>query len=261
LKVREVLVHKPGLELKIIDKPFKWLFTDYPNPAAMEREHNELVKTLQNEGVRVHYLRKVMERKPKLYVIRDSAIVLDRKAVTCHFIHSVRRGEEQIVKKRLKELGIKIAGHIFVPGFLQGSDLFFTDKNHAFAIVGKRTNVEGVKHLMEILKIDITPIKMEGLASTQFNILNDVAVMSEEVVYQPVYKILKDNGFDIVLASREQTEGMGVNFLQIDDNKIVNTRSDINKKLRMIGFDIIEVEIRELAKGNCGIRNMCLPFY
>jgi N-dimethylarginine dimethylaminohydrolase len=202
-----------------------------------------------------------MERKPKLYVIRDSAVVLDRRAVTCHFIHSTRRGEEQVVKKRLKELGIKIAGHIFAPGFLQGSDLFFTDKTHAFAVVGERTNVEGIKHLMEILKIDITPIKMEGLANTQFNILNDIAVMSEEVVYQPVYKILKDNGFDILLADKEQTKEMGVNFLQIDDNKIVNARSSINKKLRMIGFDVIEVEIRELAKGNCGVRNMCLPFY
>jgi len=139
--------------------------------------------------------------------------------------------------------------------------LFFTDKSHAFAIIGERTNAEGVKHLMDLMKIDVTPIKMNNLSSLQFNIINNIVVMSEEVTHEPVYKVMKENELDIILASKKDTDEMGLNFLQIDDNKIVNVRSDINKKLKMIGFDIIEVEIRELMKGNTGLRNMFLPFY
>ena len=261
LKIREVLAHKPGSEINLVHKPARWFFTDSPNLMAMSREHEEVTRLLQNEGVKVHSLLTSMASKPKLYLMRDNAVVVDKKAVTCHFITGIRRGEEQIVKKKLKEIGVSIIGHTFPPGFLHGSDLFFTKKNHAFAIIGERTNVEGVKHLMELMGIDVTPIKMDNLSSLQFNIVNDIAVMSEEVVHQPVYKVMKENELDIILASKEDADNMGLNFLQIDDNKIVNVRAGINRKLKMIGFDVIEVEIRELMKGNTGLRNMFLPFY
>jgi N-dimethylarginine dimethylaminohydrolase len=261
LKTREVLAHRPGSEINLIHKPERWFFTSYPNLIAMNREHEEIIKILEKEGVRVHNFLTSMTSKPKLYITMDNAVVIDKKAITGHFITGIRRGEEQIVKKVLKELGIGILGHIFPPGFLHGSDLFFTDKKHAFAIVGPRTNEEGIKHLVDLMKIDVTPIFMDNLSSLQFNIINDVAVISEEIVYEQVYKVLKENKFDIVLASKKDADGMGLNFLQIDDNKIVNVKADVNKKLRMIGFDVIEVEIRELMKGETGIRNMFLPFY
>lgn len=261
LKAREVLAHKPGSEINLVHKPERWFFTEYPNLIAMDREHDGLTKILQNEGVRVHSFLTSMTTKPKLYIMRDNAVVIDKKAITGHFITGIRRGEEQIVKKVLKELGIGILGHIFPPGFLHGSDLFFTDKKHAFAIVGPRTNEDGIKHLVDLMKIDVTPIRMDNLSSLQFNIINDIAVISEEVIHEPVYKVLKESELDIILASKKDTDEMGLNFLQIDDNKIVNVKSDINRKLKMIGFDVIEVEIKELMKGYTGIRNMFLPFY
>jgi N-dimethylarginine dimethylaminohydrolase len=261
LKVREVLVHRPGEEINIVEKPGRWGFSETPYMIPMQREHDDVMKVLQNEGVKVNYLRKIIGYKPKMYVLRDDAVVLDRKAVACHLSQGIRRGEEQIVKLALKELGIKIAGHIFVPGVLEGSDLFFTSKNHAFAVVGPRTNMEGINHLKEVFKIDITPIQMENLHSTQFNIINDIAIIDEELSYGPLFNTLKEKEYDLIIASKKQVNEMGLNFLQIDDNKVVNVKSDINKKLKMIGFDVIEVEIRDLMKGNTGVRNICLPFY
>jgi len=261
LKVREALAHKPGSEINLVHKPERWLFKAYPNLIAMTREHEEVTRLLHNEGIKVHSLLTSMTSKPKLYLMRDNAVVIDKKAITCHFITGIRRGEEQIVKKKLKEIGVGIIGHTFPPGFLHGSDLFFTKKNHAFAIIGERTNAEGVKHLMDLMGIDVTPIHMDGLSSLQFNIINDIVIMSEEIVHEPVYKVMKENELDIVLASKRDADGMGLNFLQIDDNKIVNVRSSINRKLKMLGFDVIEVEIRELMKGDTGVRNMFLPFY
>ncbi len=261
LKVREVLAHKPGSEINLVHKPERWLFNGFPKLITMTREHEEITRFLHNEGVKVHSLLTSMTSKPKLYLMRDNAVVVDKKAITCHFITGIRRGEEQIVKKKLKELGIKITGHTFPPGFLHGSDLFFTKKNHAFAIIGERTNVEGIKHLMDLMEIDVTPIKMDNLSSLQFNIINDIVVMSEEVIHEPIYKVMKENELDIILASKKDADNMGLNFLQIDDNKIVNVRADINKKLKMVGFDVIEIDIRELLKGNTGLRNMFLPFY
>ncbi len=261
LKVREVLAHKPGSEINLVHKPERWLFNGFPKLITMTREHEEITRFLHSEGVKVHSLLTSMTSKPKLYLMRDNAVVVDRKAITCHFITGIRRGEEQIVKKKLKELGIKITGHTFPPGFLHGSDLFFTKKNHAFAIIGERTNVEGIKHLMDLMEIDVTPIKMDNLSSLQFNIINDIVVMSEEVIHKPIYKVMKENELDIILASKKDADNMGLNFLQIDDNKIVNVRADINKKLKMVGFDVIEIDIRELLKGNTGLRNMFLPFY
>jgi len=261
LKVREVLVHRPGEEINIVEKPGRWSFSETPYMIPMQREHDDIMKVLQNEGVKVNYLRKIVGYKPKMYILRDDAVVLNGKAVACHLSQFVRRGEEQLVKLMLKELGIKIAGHIFVPGVLEGSDLFFTSKDHAFAIVGSRTNMDGINHLKEILKIDVTPIQMDNLSSTQFNIINDIAIIDEELSYGPLFSTLKEKEYDLIIAPKKQVNEMGLNFLQIDDNKIVNTRSEINKKLKMIGFDVIEVEIRDLMKGKCGVRNICLPFY
>jgi len=261
LKSREVLVHRPGKELKIVTLPQRWLFNDYIDPVEMEREHDKLVKALQDQGVTVHYLTRSMDNKPKLYMVRDNAVISDRKAVTCHSIYSVRRGEEQIVKMRLKELGVKIAGHIFVPGFLQGSDIFFMDKNHAIAIIGRETNKQAIEHLMNMLKIDVIPMEMENLTNTKFNLVNDTAVISEDLTYGPLFDLLKEREYDIVIATSEQTRNMAVNFIQIDDYRIVNVKSDLNEKLKMIGYDVIELELRELLKGNCGIRGLVLPFY
>lgn len=247
--------------MRIVDKPEKWHFYGRPNIPVMQKEHEDFVKALQNEGVKIHYLMKTMNTKPKLYILRDNAIVLNKRAVTCHFYRSMRRGEEQLVKIRLKELGIKIAGHIYAPGFMKASDLFFTNNNHAFANVGVETNMGGIDHLKEIMNIDVTPIQMDDVSNTQFNFVNDIVVVSEEIPYHPIFPILKEKELDIVIATKEQAEEMAVNFLQIDDYKIVNLKSSLNKKLKMIGFDVIEVDIKELKKGNCGIRNMCLPFY
>ena len=247
--------------MRIVDKPEKWFFYGQPNIPVMQKEHENLIKAFQGEGVKIHYLMKTMNTKPKLYILKDNAIVLNRRAVTCHFYRSMRRGEEQLVKIRLKELGIKIAGHIYAPGFMKASDLFFTDNKHAFANVGIETNVSGIEHLKDIMKIDVTPIQMENVSNMQFNFVNDIAVVSEDIPYHPIFPILKEKELDIVIASKEQAEEMAVNFLQIDDYKIVNVNSSFNKKLKMMGFDVIEVDIKELKKGNCGIRNMVLPFY
>ena len=261
MKVREVLVHHPGKELRIVTKPERWAFNDYIDMAEMEREHDKLVKTLQDEGVRVHYLMKSMDTKPKLYMVRDSAVIANRKAVTSHSVYSLRRGEEQLVKQRLKELGIKIAGHIYVPGFLQGSDIFFTEKNRAYAIIGRETNIQGLEHLMDMLNIHVFPIEMEGLTNTQFNFLNDTVVISEDLTYGELYDALKKKEFDIVIATKEQVKNMAVNFIQIGDYKVLNVKSDLNDKLKKIGYDVIELELKELLKGNCGIRGIVLPFY
>jgi N-dimethylarginine dimethylaminohydrolase len=102
---------------------------------------------------------------------------------------------------------------------------------------------------------------MDNLFSTQFNIINDIAIIDEELSYGPLFSVLKEKEYDLIIAPKKVVNEMGLNFLQIDDNKIVNTRSEINKKMKMLGFDVIEVDIRELMKGNTGVRNICLPFY
>lgn len=261
MKVREVLVHKPGFEISVVEKPGRWQFSDIPKLGYMQMEHDELVRALQNEGVKVNYLLKPVEKRPKSYLIMDDAIVLDRKAITCHLASFIRRGEEQLVKLRLKELGIKIAGHIFVPGVLQGSDIFFIDKSNAVVCVENTSNDVGAEHFTKIMNIKTTSLNLEGQSSTQLNIINDIAIISEDLAYGDAYNFFKENGFDIVLVQKGIAQGMGLGFLQVDDQKIINIKSEINKKLKMLGYDVIELEIKELLKGNCGIRNICLPFY
>lgn len=261
LKVKEVLVHKPGSELKIVSMPKRYLFSDFIDMNVMQKEHDLLVRTLYEQGIAIHYLKKSSPSKPKLYVIRDNAVILNKKAVTTHSIHSIRRGEEQIVKQRLRELGIKITGHIFVPGFLKGSDIFIIDKDKAYARMGQETNEKAVEYLSDLLKVEVIPIDIGGLPNTHVNFIDNIVVISEQVLDYPIYELIKEKELDMVTANKKQTQEMAINFIKIGDNKIINVKSDLNRKLRMIGYDVIEVDLKELTKGHCGIRNMVLPLH
>ena len=56
--LKEVLVHRPGQELEQLTPPHlgRMLFDDIPYLAGAQREHDQFVQALRNEGASVRYL-------------------------------------------------------------------------------------------------------------------------------------------------------------------------------------------------------------
>jgi len=259
--VREVMLHKPGEEIKAVRIPRKWSFTSIPDETKMRNQHNELVDVLKAENVKINYLRKPTKAYPNLYLMRDHAVVINKKALICNFANYARVGEENLVKRRLPELGVKITGQVFMPGVLEGGNVFIVDRKHAVVGLGNQANDFGVTHLRKTMGLEVDCLRVKNPLRNNFNFLNEMIVMSETLAYTPIYYQLKEKGYDFIVVSKKETQQAGIDFLPLSGSKIVNAKSTLNKKFKMYGFDVIEVDISELAKGGGGVRSVCMPFY
>jgi len=249
MKLKEVLVHRPGVEMSSVRKNDIW--KEIPKLEKLEKEHDEIVDALRSENVKVNYTLKTLERKPNLIFVRDSAFVIDGKALILR-LTSERQGEELLIKERIFQLGFKIVGQLIYPCILEGSNIFLIDEKNALIGINKRANLDGARKFEEITGIKVFPIPQEDI-SKNFNLIDKTAVISEAILDSQLYEFLKENEFEIIIGNE------GMEFLQIDSNKIINFKASLNKKLEKNGFDVIELDLKEFLKCSRGIRSLILP--
>ncbi|MEM5791018.1 MAG: arginine deiminase-related protein [Candidatus Aenigmatarchaeota archaeon] len=258
MKLKEVLVHRPNIEIHSMEKNFeKFSWKEMPKLDKLQKEHDTLIESLREEGIKINYTLKTLESKPNLVFIRDPAFILDGKALILR-LTSIRQGEELLVKERIFQLGIKIFGQLIYPSILEGSNIFLIDEKIALIGLDERGNLYGVSKFKEIFKIETHPITQEKIREN-FNIINKTAVISEDVIDSQLYYFLKENEFDIILASKKESEEGAVEFLQVSENKLINFKSSLNKKLEKNGFDVIELDLKEFMKSLRGIKSLVLP--
>ncbi len=256
MKLKEVLVHRPNIEIHSMAKDFeKFSWKEMPSLEKLQKEHDMLIEALRDEGIKINFTLKTIQSKPNLVFIRDSAFILGGKALILR-LTSVRQGEELLVKERIFQLGIKIVGQLIYPCILEGSNIFLIDKKTALIGINERGNLEGANKFKEIFKLQTYAIKQEKI-SENFNLMNKTGVISEEVVDSQLYSFLKENEFDIIIASKKESEGIG--FLQVDSNKLINFKCSLNKKLEKNGFDVVELDLKEFLKSSRGIKSLVLP--
>ncbi len=258
MKIREILAHRPNVEIHSMVKDFeKFSWKEMPTLEKLQKEHDMLIEALREEGIKINYTLKTIQSKPNLVFIRDSAFILDGKALILR-LTSIRQGEELLVKERIFQLGIKIVGQLIYPCILEGSNIFLIDKKTALIGIDERGNLDGANKFKEIFKLEVYPIRQEKI-SENFNLIDKTAVISEEIVDSQLYNFLKENEFDIIIANRKESESGAIEFLQIDSNKLINFKCSLNKKLEKNGFDVVELEFKEFLKSSRGIKSLVLP--
>lgn len=258
MKLREVLVHRPNIEIHSMEKNFeKFSWKEMPNLEKLQKEHDTLIESLHEEGIKINYTLKTFESKPNLVFIRDPAFILDGKALILR-LTSIRQGEELLVKERIFQLGIKIVGQLIYPCILEGSNIFLIDEKNILIGLDERGNLDGASKFKEIFKIETYPISQERIRE-DFNLIDKTAVISENVIDSQLYHFLKENEFDIILASKKESEEGAIEFLQVSENKLINFKSNLNKKLEKNGFDVVELDFKEFLKSSRGVKSLVLP--
>lgn len=253
MKLKEVLLHRPSIEIYYLKEPKKFGWVEKPELKKLQKEHDLLAEVLKNEGIEINYLDKTLPSKPNLMFIRDSAFALNKKALILRLASKYRQGEEILVKEKLFRLGFKIAGQLIYPAVLEGSSIFLLDEKNALIGIDGRANLDGVEKFRKTFELNVNYLK--GDLSKLLNFAGNLAIISERAIDSKVYEFLKEKEYEIVLASEDH----GIQFLQIDSNKLVNIKCELNRKLRMNGFDVIELEVEELLKSFAGIRSLVLP--
>jgi len=181
-RLRMVLMHRPGDELKIVDTSKRlddigafgdpetgwyWRGNTVPPLEAMQKEHDALVAALKAEGVEVVHIERnaMLPGKMKSVYTRDSVIVVDGGAIVTRLGPPIRRGEERAVTQTLVHIGMPILRTIHGAGIMEGGSFAFINPKTAVIGISSRVNEEGTRQVEEVLKVmgvEVIRVHMTG---------------------------------------------------------------------------------------------------
>jgi len=170
-RLRFVLMHRPGDELKImcdpdrldadlgalIDDEEQWYFRSKtpPDIEKMQRQHDALADALRGEGVEVQYIEDASPYDPKAMFTRDVAIAVPGGAIVCRMgpvgRGGGRRGEEAFATRKIAGLGMPILHTVHGSGLFEGGSFALIDERTAAVGMSHRQNEEGVRQIECVL--------------------------------------------------------------------------------------------------------------
>lgn len=161
--LKSVLMHRPGDELKAVTKDTLDVFNfDEPvDLGTFQKEYDIMVKKFNSHGAEPIFLTDVLKddedslnfikHRPNMTYTRDLAAVFKTGAVLMgpHLIG--RHGDQHIVGRALKRLGIPILGTIDCPAFLEGGGVTMIGSDTVVASICDRANQSGTRALRDIV--------------------------------------------------------------------------------------------------------------
>ena len=130
--LQRVLMHRPGRELGVVTEQNlrEFNFVRTIDRARFEADYEAMLTAFQGHGVETLLLRDVlagdqdalgyMDHRPNLTYTRDLAAVFSRGAVLMRPHLKGRWGDEQMMGRAFRRLGVPILGAVEAPGFLEG---------------------------------------------------------------------------------------------------------------------------------------------
>lgn len=286
-KLRSVLMHRPGEEIKKVTKETlqQYHFRGVPNLSEMQNEFDDFTTILKNNHVKVVLLESLTEKtqSPNLYFTRDIASIAEKGLIVMNMAIESRREEPMIIRDALKK-EIPVFVEIKKPGLLEGGDLVYIGDNAIGIGFGSRSNLQGIKKLIaKFKKTSIKEIVLLSLPSFRIHldgafmfVDNHLAVIHEPSVSHQHAQIIDDGnssrkkpfldylrwkGFSTITISDEETKNFGTNIFSLGAGKVIsyewNTR--VIKALEKRGLDVISIKGQELAKGGGGPHCMACP--
>ena len=224
--LRTVLVKRPDKAF-VVHNPAAWHYTERPNLAIAQQEHDILVNLLRQAGAEVIYHDDPQPDRADAIFVFDPALVTDHGAIILSMGKPQRRGEEAAMAHRLEELGIPILATLQGEARAEGGDLLWLDHETLAVGQGFRTNAEGLRQLREALaKIGVTVIPVElpyySGPETCLHLLSLISIVDHQlaVIYPPLLSVpfwqeLERRGFRFIEVSDAEFASMGPNVLAL----------------------------------------------
>lgn len=264
--LKRVLLSKPEYlkAVKINEIAKKW--GDDLDLEEMKKEHEILVKSYEDNGVKVEYLEADHER-PNSVFARDFGGCVKEGYILGNFKLPIRYKEHEDYEKKMKELNIPIVARV-EKGFFEGGDFMFLNENTIAIGMADRTNEEGVEEIRSQIskygyEVIGVKLKREYLHLDMcFNLVDDnIAVSYEDGLPEDFAKRIKDMGIDIISVSEESIFEHGCNLQAIGNHKVLSLKKNkiVNNELRKRGMTVIELDIIEILKAGGGPHCMTFP--
>ena len=161
--LKRVIMHRPGRELTMVnDETLAEFHFDRPvNSGAFVSEYDTMLGLFQAHGVETLLLTDIlkedrdsmvyMARRPNMTYMRDLASVFSRGAVLMAPHLKGRWGDQLMIARAFRRLGVPILGAIDPPGFLEGGGVTMLGDDTAVVSLCDRANETGTRMLREII--------------------------------------------------------------------------------------------------------------
>ncbi|WP_253905554.1 dimethylarginine dimethylaminohydrolase family protein [Bacillus sp. THAF10] len=262
-ELKKVLVCPP-LHMKIdeiINETQKHFAEENIDETLATKQHRKFVDTMIAQGIEVYSLPPA-EHFPEQVFTRDIGFTLGEKVFVSHMGSEIRSGEEEILKGWLTKENIS-----FTPltgNSVEGGDVII-DNDVIYVGISGRTTMESLDALkMELPGYEIIPIPIDKSylhLDCVFNVISEnEAIIYPDAIGEKKYDYLS-NRYHLLEVTKEEQFTMGTNVLSIGNKTVISLpcNKDINAKLKMRGYQVLEVDISEIIKSGGSFRCCSMP--
>lgn len=262
-KLNRVIVCPPlHMEIsEVINETQKHYVKGNINKKIAIKQHEKFRDTLKENGVEVLEL-PANSQFPEQVFTRDIGFTIGKKVYISKMSSAIREGEEAVLKNWLDKRGMSI--QTFSENSIEGGDVL-VDNRTIFVGVSDRTTDEATRKLNRVLtgyNVVTLPFNKKYLhLDCVFNILSP----KEALIYKPAFQTGEleqlSSMYDLVEVKRTEQFSLGTNILSLGNRKIISLpeNKSINKKLRLRGYEVIEVDFSEIIKSGGSFRCCTMP--
>ena len=266
--LRDVLLCRPD--------HFRWLPTSSISKATLAagltfdhdlamRQHAEMVDAYRDAGVNVHFLEPDPALPYQVYA-RDSSFMTPHGAVVTQMHQWWRRGEYAPVIRFYQEAGIPIWRMITASAF-EGGDFDVIEPGCVLiGYCGERTQEPAARQVAEWVSAEGWEVRLQPIAEHYVHIdlmvcmlAPKLAAVCPDTTDDAVVEWLRGKGIELVPVSYRDTMKLGCNVVALGNDRVISTSesTDLNARLRALGFTVYDPDVTMFTLGGGGVHCMC----
>ena len=257
---------------------YQWLATSSISKATLRRgdsfdkqramrQHREMVQAYEDAGVRVHWLGADEDLPYQVYA-RDSSFMTPYGAVVCQMAQWWRRGEYAPVIRFYHDAGIPIYDMV-TAGSFEGGDFDVIEPGCVLiGYCGERTQEVSARQVGRWFEKEGWEVRLAPIAEHYVHIDLMVCMLAEKLAAvcldttEPdIVDWLKAKKIEIVPVSYPDTMTLGCNVMALGNDRVLSTavNTDLNDRLRALGFTVYDPDVDIFTRGGGGVHCMAQP--
>jgi N-dimethylarginine dimethylaminohydrolase len=230
------------------------------------REHADLERVYRANGVET-VVAPGVEGLTNLVFARDFGACVREGYIRGRYKEPVRFGESDVFEEQLQTLGVPRVASCDT-GVFEGGDFWFLDDYTLAVGMVARTDEAGFESLrtqLEPLGYNMTGVPCERSnlhLDMCFNIAAErVAVICEDALPDFFLNILRQRRFELINVAQEDVYKHYCNLQCLGGGNVISFAANktVNDKMRVLGLNVIEIELTETLKMGGGPHCMTFP--
>lgn len=250
----------PISDINSKDKPE---ITEHPE---QKEEFNGLLNTLKQNGVEIYYSDVIPGRPGHTPLFtRDVGIIISDQVLPSRMAFPYREKEVDGIFQNISSSQIIKDNRDYK---IEGGDFALLEPKLALVGIGPRTNELSLQILREYFPtiefIPVYPVLKEKAfhIDTVLGIIgNKMLVGVSDWIPKNVLDLLKNRGYQMIEADKDEYFTCATNVLAIDNRKVIAATDNpkTNEKLKKAGVEVIEVNLSGILKRGGGPHCLTLP--